>query len=218
MRHISYLSLFFALILIAGIVKKPKAQEENWVLEKNEDGIKVYLSEMKNSDFKAIKAEAVFEAAPSSAAAVLLDPASYTEWIFHCIESKLLKRISPFELYYYTETDLPWPTSNRDLIMHCRISRNAKTGVVTSQSVAKPDYLSEKNGIVRIKQAKIKWTFTPVDNGKMQVKYYCRLNPGGMLPAWLVNMTATSGPYETLKNMQNMLQKPVYKNAGVFEK
>ncbi|MGZ3767902.1 MAG: START domain-containing protein, partial [Mucilaginibacter sp.] len=50
---------------------------------------------------------------------------------------------------------------------------------------------------------------------QIKVEYTIHVDPGGYLPAWLVNMFATEGPLQIFRNLKTELQKPVYKNAAL---
>ncbi|GAA4310475.1 hypothetical protein GCM10023149_05170 [Mucilaginibacter gynuensis] len=56
---------------------------------------------------------------------------------------------------------------------------------------------------------------TPLKNGQIKVEYSLHVDPGGALPAWLVNMFATDGPMKIFRNLKLQLQKPAYKNADL---
>jgi hypothetical protein len=45
------------------------------------------------------------------------------------------------------------------------------------------------------------------------VQYELRVDPAGSLPAWLVNMLSSKGPYESFLNLKTQLLKPKYANA-----
>jgi hypothetical protein len=39
------------------------------------------------------------------------------------------------------------------------------------------------------------------------------VDPGGSIPAWLINMFATKGPYESVDAMRKHVLKPAYANV-----
>ena len=39
-----------------------------------------------------------------------------------------------------------------------------------------------------------------------------QVDPSGLLPAWLVNMFVSKGPYQTLKMLREQVKKPMYDN------
>jgi START domain len=70
-----------------------------------------------------------------------------------------------------------------------------------------------KSGVVRIANSKGKWVLSPVNKGRVKIVYTLHADPGGSLPAWLINMFVTKGPSQSFRKLKVHLQKPVYKNA-----
>jgi hypothetical protein len=142
--------------------------------------------------------------------AVLLDVNAGVDWIYATKSSTLLKRVSPAELYYYSEVNLPWPFSNRDFIAHLKVRQDSATRVVTVDGPTVADYLPEKKDIVRVARSEGKWVITPVGQGRIRVVYTLRMDPGGDISAWLFNLFATKGPMESFGNLKQQLKKPAY--------
>ena len=197
---------------LAGILFNTSAQS-NWELKTDEDGIKIYTSIVPESKIKAVKVECEFKATASQMVAVLLDVNSGPDWLYHTKSSRLIKQVSPSELYYYSEVKLPWPAENRDFVAHLKVTQNPATKLVTMDGPSVPGFVPLKQGIVRINNSKGKWLISPLPNGKIKVEYTLHVDPGGALPAWLVNTFATQGPLEIFKKLKLQLQKTEYKNA-----
>ena len=70
----------------------------------------------------------------------------------------------------------------------------------------------EKKNIVRVSSSSGKWTITPLPNKAVRIDYILETDPGGALPAWLVNLFVTKGPLETFRKLKQQVEKPVYKN------
>src|SRR5215813_9447561 len=76
---------------------------QNWKLDKNKDGIKVYLAENPKSKFKSIKVECTLQGTYDRLIAVLTDIDHLKDWVYNTKTSYLIKKLSPNDLYYYTE-------------------------------------------------------------------------------------------------------------------
>jgi hypothetical protein len=184
--------------------------QENWKLKTQKEGIAVYMRALPDSKFKAIKVECELDATLSQLVAVLLDVNTGAEWVYSTKSSVLLKQVSPSELYYYSEVSIPWPASNRDFIAMLRVVQDTHTRVVTVYGPTYPNYLPVKKDIVRVQKSEGKWVITPVGKDHIKVEYTLRADPGGEIPAWLVNLFATKGPYESFKKLKEQLKKPAY--------
>jgi hypothetical protein len=145
--------------------------------------------------------------------ALIMDISTSVDWVYHTKSAMLIKQVSPNELYYYSEVNLPWPTENRDFVAHLIVSKNPGTKVVTIDGPAVKGMVPEKKGVVRINESKGKWTITPVGKDQIKVEYTLHTNPGGSIPSWLVNMFAAEGPLKIFENIKVQLQKPAYKNS-----
>jgi len=187
--------------------------QENWKLKTEKGGIAVYMRALPDSKFKAIKVECELEATLSQLVAVILDVNTGAEWVYSTKSSVLLKQVSPSELYYYSEVSVPWPASNRDFIAMLKVVQDTHTRVVTVYGPTFPDYLPVKKDIVRVQKSEGKWVISPMGKGRIKVEYTLRADPGGDIPAWLVNMFATKGPYESFKKLKEQLKKPEYAHA-----
>jgi len=187
--------------------------QEGWRLKTDRDGIAVYTRLFPESKFKAIKVDVEVDATLTQLVAIILDVNTGADWVYSTKSSVLLKQVSPSELYYYSEVSIPWPASNRDFIAQLKAVQDPHTKVVTIYGPVFPDYLPEKKDIVRVRHSEGKWVITPVGSHRVKVEYTLRADPGGDLPAWLVNMFVTKGPYESFKKLKEQLKKPVYVNA-----
>jgi len=204
---ISFLLVFKALFASA---------QTDWKLSTENDGIKIYTSMVPGSKIKALKVDCEFEATPSQLVAVIMDIKNGTEWIYHTKSSVLIKQVSPSELYYYSEVCLPWPAEDRDFVAHLKASQDPVTKVVTIDGPIANNMVPVKNNIVRISDSNGKWVITPIGNDRIKVEYTLHADPGGDLPAWIINMFATEGPMQIFKNLKQQLQKPAYKNVTLL--
>jgi hypothetical protein len=89
------------------------------------------------------------------------------------------------------------------------------TKEVTSIGIGQSDLIPEVEDFVRIPTIYSSWTFTPKGSGNIMVEFVLKMDVGGNVPAWLVNLTISKGPFITMNNMSHELEKPEYKNAKV---
>jgi len=186
--------------------------QTTWVLKKNCDGIKIYAGSVEGSDVKSVKLECILDASLPQLCALLLDASAHHKWIYCTEKSHPVKQLAENEQIYYSEMDMPFPISNRDIVVHIKLSINPLTRVLTVNGEAVEGYVPLKEDLVRVKMSKIKWTVTPMGADRLHVSYIANVDPAGKLPAWIVNMFITRGPYETFKNVKKLVQAPEYKN------
>jgi START domain-containing protein len=183
--------------------------EVEWELVKDEGNIQVYTRKPENAKLKELRIIAEFKINIDTLLKVLNDANQYTDWVYKCNESKVISTINKEEFYYYATTDLPFPATDRDLVVLCRqwVDNN---GIVYSQSVAKPGLIPNVNGFVRIQNYESKWKITPLKNGVIHIDYKAVSDPGGSIPAWIINMAMTTGPLKTMKQLEKVVSENRY--------
>ncbi|BAU53519.1 START domain-containing protein [Mucilaginibacter gotjawali] len=200
-----------SLLLIFNI--NPLFAQGDWQLRSDKEGIRIYTSAVPDSKVKAIKVDAEFNADASQLVALIMDVNSSPAWVYHTKSAAIIKQVSPSELYYYSEVNLPWPATNRDFVAHLTVNQNPDTRVITIDGPAVSGMVPVKQGIVRIEHSVGKWVITPAGPDKIKVEYTIHVDPAGSLPSWLVNMFATEGPIKIFKGIRSQLQKTVYRNT-----
>lgn len=201
--------------ILCGMVGIVSAQEGAWELKKDKNDVKVYVRETSDSPFKELKMSYTVEADMSAIIALLQDVEAIPDWVYKCTEAYVVKEISKEEEYYYNLVDFPWPLSDRDFVVKSKLTRDTINNTLRSESWVANDMIPEKEGVVRIKDLHLWWEFTPKENGIVHIDYYLKSDPGGYLPAWIVNMAADQGPMQTVKRFRKALKNPKYKNAKV---
>jgi hypothetical protein len=204
--------IFFTTLMMIVQVISAFAQED-WKLQKDKDGIKVYSAAFPDSKIRAIKVVASYEASPGEIADLVMDVNTATEWVSHLKSSSLIKSVSQNELYYYAEVSLPWPVANRDFVAHLTRYENAQTGTITIEGPAVAGMTPEKKGIVRINNSDGKWIITPLGNNQVRVEYSLHVDPAGSIPAWLVNMFSGETPLQIFENLRQELKRSPQGNA-----
>lgn len=184
-----------------------------WILKKENNGITVYTRESSTSSFSELKMKGTFETSLSAIVALFKDIPNYTSWVYNCTVSKSVGKSTDKEDYYYSVTSAPWPVSDRDLVVHSKVTQEAGTWIVTSASVNIDGLVKEKEDMERVPLLKSTWTLIPLKEGKVDITYHLRVDPGGLIPAWLANLTLTIGPYNTMVGLKKEVAKAKYKNA-----
>lgn len=184
---------------------------DGWVFKNEKEGVKVYYKA--TADVQEVKLISSIKSRMSGMIQLFSEVENYPTWGYKVIESRLLKRVSDTECYYYSKIDFPWPMNDRDIIMHSKIEQDPVTNCITAISVAAPDYIPANKDVIRIRNSHTRWTIYPGSGGWLYTEYYIYSNPGGNIPDWLVNMAIDMGPRETIKGIRNALKQPKYQNT-----
>lgn len=203
------------LLFVALFLKQENNEVFEWQLRKSESGIVVYSRDVEGSNFKELKSIFEIKTSLSSVVALLKDFDSYPQWVYRCGESKLLKKISYKESIHYQTVVAPWPVDNRDFIVRVFLNQDTVSGKIVQTGQCLPNYLPPMKDHVRIQLFNAKWTITPLQNGFLKIEYQLMVDPGGNVPAWLVNLAVVDGPFDTAVGMKRMLLKEKYSKANI---
>ena len=193
-------------LLVFSMILSFTAFSQKWELTRDEDGIRVYQSKGKNSAYNSIKVECTLEGTYDKLMAILNDVNQHPKWVYNNKTSTILKRISPTEFYYYTETVLPWPMSNRDAVIHLKMTKDSLNRFLKVVATGQPKYIPEKSGKVRVPRSNISWHVTMPTAKTIHIVYIFDAHPGGSVPSWLVNSFADKGPLESFKKLGVLLK------------
>ncbi|HEY9114288.1 MAG TPA: START domain-containing protein [Bacteroidales bacterium] len=183
------------------------AQETDWKLEKEKDGISVFTREVGGLKIKEFKATATIRTNTEFLVAMVLDAETYVDWIDKMEVAEIIEKVNSNEFYIYSEVDVPWPFENRDIVTLNKVNRNHENGSVKIEIAAVTGKVPEKEGVVRMPESGGFWQFTPQKDGKTAVVYQYLADPGGGIPDWLVNAFLVDGPYKTLENMKRIAEE-----------
>jgi len=171
--------------------------QENWTLEKDQEGIKVYTRHKKGFVIKEFKAITYTSKSISELEEILEDVENYPNWVYSVSSGKLIKELGNDRTLYYS-LDLPWPVSDRDIVIQSVKSKD--NGLRYDMTATQGGY-PDQSGLVRMTSAFGSWQFIPKD-GKIEITYQFYGNPAGSIPTWMINMLIVDGPFETLKKLR----------------
>lgn len=195
--------------MLSSFAKEPPSNA--WKLAKEIEGVKIYTREMPSSAVKELMIKSVIKGnSLASFVALFHDVPEYDNWVYSCEKALLLQKYSETEIAYYIKSSFPWPLNDRDFVVKNKIWQDKKTLAFHSKSEALNNHLPQINGIVRITTFSAEWIITPAKNGNFVLQYTFSSDPGGNLPAWLVNSFIDFGPLKTIKAMESEAQKPKY--------
>lgn len=195
---------FLVLVLLSWAFLFAHAQGD-CKLRKEVDGIKVYTCNTDTSKFKSIKVECELKCSLDKLESCLLDFENYTQWQFNTVESKRIKKISDSEYIYYTKIEAPWPVSDRDMVVHLRSNRSGNQLLVTANSEL--GVVAEEEDLVRVPASRSQWVVTEKNKESLEIKYAIQIDPGGNVPAWLVNWVCANAPLQSFQSLKKRNEK-----------
>ncbi len=201
MRGILRMTLLSAALLGAS----GAAMAEDWQLAKDEDGVKVYLSSVPGSKYKAYRGVVDIKADVASTNALQEDVKGSCKWIHACAEMRLLKSEGD-NSWTYSKIDMPWPVTGRDFNDTATTEKTADGGLIRHLQ-AEPTYIPEEKGEIRVPKLVGEWKLVPKGAGVTEVTYQVQTEPGGSIPSWLANSFVVDAPMNTLKGLRAAAEK-----------
>lgn len=181
------------------------ALADDWKLEKEDDGVKVFLSLVAGSKYKAYRGVVDIKADVAKINALQEDVAGSCKWIHACAEMRLLKTEGD-NSWTYSKIDMPWPVTGRDVVIHVTTEKTADGGLIRHLK-AEPTYIPEEKGEIRVPKLIGEWKLVPKGAGVTEVTYQVQTEPGGSIPSWLANSFVVDAPMNTLKGLRSAAEK-----------
>lgn len=205
-----YISASIAFIVACFFCHTVEAQTE-WNLKKEKDGIAVYTAKVEDSKFKSIRVVCEFQASLSELVAILMQPNLQPEWVLATKQANLVKQISSARIYYYAEAALPWPMSNRDMVIDLSMSQNPSTKLLTIRANTIDNILPKKDGKQRVPMSQAIWLVQPMSDNRISIDYQIKIDPGGGIPPWMVNLFIAKAPFESFKKLSQLFSDKRFK-------
>ena len=80
--------------------------------------------------------------------------------------------------------------------------------VLTMQAKSIAGQVAVNERYIRVPYSLASWKVTALGEKKVLVDYTFSVNPGGSVPAWLVNATLTMGPFTSFVKLRQFLNSP----------
>lgn len=121
-------------------------------------------------------------------------------WVYACQNSRVYDD-TEMHTYYYTETDLPFPMSDRYALVK-KTKYGSPAGDFFQTVSVNYDDKQIDSDLVRVTEFKVIWNFVKVSENKTQVTYDLYTDAG--LPSWLDDKINKIGPMNTLRNLKQL--------------
>jgi hypothetical protein len=179
--------------------------QNNWVPQKEKDGIKISSRRAASSQFDDVHVEVDLPGNIEQMKSILLDISHYKDWSYAMKKSVLIKELGPGKLIYYSEIEVPWPATDRYFYANFDLKEDSLNHSIKLISENIPDYLPASKDLLQVTSVKGLWNISTISKKTIHVDYILELNPGGSLPSWVLNLFSTKGPLETFENIKQKM-------------
>lgn len=191
-------------VFLLGLSIHSRAADDQWELELDNDGIRVYTQIEGDSPYKQVKVTATINASMDEVMKVLLAFGGYKNWMNKVQESYLLNQTDG-AYYVFLLEDAAWPMQNRYQVSRLDVEQSHQTSSMKFRSV--PNYIDKRKDAIQIKQYEGSWSLENRDNHQCFLELILIHHPGGHVPPWLANFHAVENPYQSVVNLKSLVEQ-----------
>lgn len=193
-------------ILIANLLFiLPFMEENEWELSLDKDDIVVYTRQLETSRFKEFKTESKMSGSIEKFREILTDIDKYNEWMPDCKAAEIVETSSPDNIIYHMKLKVPFPFSNRDIVQQIVLKKAGDKLEV--EIINHPNRIEEEKNYVRMPVAYGKWVVHQISEDEVDIQFQYMADPGGDIPAWMVNTFIVKNPHISMKNIRKLMTK-----------
>jgi len=202
-----FLSFIAALSAVIIFTLTPlKAEDEEWRFVYEADGITVHKRIKEDTNFFEFKSTGVLRGEISDYLSVILDTEIMPDWAPQCLEAQNVESINDRETIIYVACNDVLPVADRDYVAKRTIISNSEKSTIRVninliENPGAPDIKSR----VHIPYLQCCWILKRINPSHTHVELRACVDPGGWLPAWLVNWGYRWIPYRYLKDLESKI-------------
>jgi hypothetical protein len=194
------ISLHFLLMVPLMVSSQP-----DWEKKRDRDGIVIYTRVSEDSPLKEYRAQAEINHPIQDVYEFSIDLERRPEWVIRCMGLEILDTVEGGLIRYHTSYDIPWPMADRDLVVSAKFSFDGeKARLLTTNTNL--DYPREE-GMIRMPRYREDVSLEQLAPRRTRFRAEGFADPGGKLPAWIVNMFLVDGIYDSVIATREQLMK-----------
>mgnify|MGYP003333362031 CR=1 FL=1 len=195
------------LLILTNILLCSITSAQDWILSKDGKDLQTYYRESDKSDIKELKIVTTIDAPAITVFELLNEIDLYDDWVYRTTEARLVETYSNKSLQYYAVVDFPWPFDDREMyiLSDYKISEDKKYIKTNSIAIPRED-IKDREDHVRIIDMELGWILKENDEEITEVVYVLRSDPGGAIPAWMVNLALEAGPTNTINGLRALVE------------
>lgn len=176
---------------------------DQWELEFDRDGIRVYTQIEGESPFKQIKVTTTINAPVEKVMEILLAFGEYNQWMNQVQESYLVNQADS-SYYVFILEDAAWPVQDRYQVSKLNVRQSVSKSKVQFRTV--PNFIEKRKDAIQIKQFEGYWELEDRADHQCSLEYVLIQNPGGYVPAWLANFQAVDSPFQSIYKLRELAE------------
>ena len=196
-----------ALVLAIGVAIPGS---NTWEKIDDDDGILVWARAVPSSSVREVKARTIVDVAAQRLWDVIRDSRSYPEFMPYVKQCRILGE-HPEGHFLYQLVDPPI-IDRRDVVVKVFLEADKSAGRYRRRwEVANDRGPPPLEGTVRIRISRGEWNITRLGPKRTRMDYYLYVDPGGSLPAWIINRANTSSIPDVIEAVRKRALDPGWK-------
>jgi len=175
---------------------------EKWKLKKSKDNIEIYTRAYPDSPFKEFKATSVIETTFEELLFELYEAPTYTPSCEFNISYRIPNDKENSRFFYYKQ-EMPWPLKDRDVVTELKLVEHTEDRIYLSIETVS-NVLDVQDNCLRIEKLSGFWLLEKEEEG-IRATQQIHMDPGGRVPAIIVNPLIVKGPFKTFTELHRKL-------------
>jgi hypothetical protein len=194
-------TFIIAVCLLAG--RPVQAQSSGWELKLERDGVVIYTRASPDSPLKEYRVNAVHDFPLEDLYNMSIDLESRPKWVIHCTGLEIIDTVDG-RIRYHTSYAVPWPFLDRDLVVEEELVYKGPDRAHLLTRSIDLDY-PLRDGAVRMPRYREEVFHEKIDDHRTWFRAEGFADPGGSVPAWLVNFFLVDGIYDSVINTRERM-------------
>lgn len=200
----------FTFILMFSIVTTGiNAEERNdWKEVRDVDGIRIFTRDIPGSPLITVRGVSQLDAGILKTGHIIRDVSRYIEWVPQLQLARIIEQNQVSEWLVYLLIELPWPVSDRDVLLRFRADINNTGDHITYhvQSVEQ-DSVPELPGVVRAEIPDARVLLSGDDQDQTQLDAYMQLDLKGFIPVFVNHFVTKKLPVKLISRLRRQSRK-----------
>lgn len=201
------LALTTVLAALSGTAQADNA-DNTWQDIYSKDGLSVMWRSVDGTKMKEIRGVGILPYPAERLLAALTDVPHYPLFMPPVTESRRIWTRGGESVFYLIAN--PPVIAKRDYCVHIKVSRLPGGELESAWHLTSDGCPDDQPGLVRFRQSAGRWRLTPQSDGTTLVDYRGVTDPGGALPAWMVNRATASALSKMFFSLQKAVGEPKY--------
>ncbi len=188
------------------LILQPLPAADGWKLIKNSSGVKVYERPVAGTDLMEYVAVTIIDAKLEVIGEVLRDIPRWNQWVPDCYGAQIEKQFDRKSFIMYMVLNPP-VIENRDMVLKNNTLYDFDNGkVIISLFNTDEIRIPFEQGRLRVSNMHVGFDMDALGRTTTKCVYRLKVDPAGKIPKKMAYMVMKNYPFDTLKNLKNMVR------------